>query len=221
MTTIIENRGGVLRLNLSGEVGDPNGIIARDVIEAVSRSTHTSIRATLNSAGGSVTEGFAIHNVISRFAGPTTVVIDGVAASMASVIAMAFKKIVMPSNAWLMIHDPSGSVSGNSHDLRKIADLIDRMREQIVTAYHKRSKRPVAEIEQMMTSETWLSADDAVRLGFADELEAPVAIAAIDLSRFKSAPKIASGAASLIDPITKQIDVAAVYQRFNSVKVSR
>lgn len=192
MTTAIENRGGVLRLTLSGEVGDPAGINAREVIEAIARGRHSSIYATLNSSGGSVTEGFAIANAIERFRGPSTVVIDGVAASMASVIAMAFKRIIMPSNSWMMVHDPSGSVAGSADDLRRFADLIDRMRSQIVTAYSKRTKRPTAEIETMMAKETWLSAEDAVRLGFADEIEAPVAIAAIDLSKFKHAPTLSA-----------------------------
>lgn len=212
----IENRGGVLRLNLSGDVGVPGGIYAKAVIDAVSRGGHTSIHATLNSSGGSVTEGFAIHNVIARYAGPTTVVIDGVAASMASVIAMAFKRIIMPSNAWIMIHDPSGSVAGNADDLRRYADLIDRMRAQIISAYAKRTKHPAGDIEAMMAKETWLSAEDAVRLGFADELEAPVAIAAIDLSKFKSAPKIATGSAALIDAKTKTLNVAAIYSKWNA-----
>jgi ATP-dependent Clp endopeptidase proteolytic subunit ClpP len=143
----------------------------------------------INSPGGSVFDGVAIYNALKRHDARVTVWIDGIAASIASMVAMARDEVVMPENAMLMLHDPSGLVMGTATDMRAMAEALDRMRAGMVAAYRDKSGRDDAEIEALMRDETWLSAEEAVALGLADRVEAPVRMAAhFDLSRFRNPP---------------------------------
>jgi hypothetical protein len=95
----------------------------------------------------------------------------------------------MPENAMLMLHDPSGLVLGTAADMRSMAEALDKMAAAMVAAYRDKSGRDDAEIEALMQAQTWLSAEEAVELGLADRIEAPVRMAAnFDLSRFRNPP---------------------------------
>ena len=143
----------------------------------------------INSPGGSVFDGVAIYNALKRHDAAVTVWIDGIAASIASMIAMAGDEVVMPENAMLMLHEPSGLVMGTATDMRAMAEALDRMKAGMVTAYRDKSDRDDAEIEALMAAETWLSAQEALELGLADRVEQPARIAAhFDLSRFRNTP---------------------------------
>jgi hypothetical protein len=143
----------------------------------------------INSPGGSVFDGIAIYNALKRHDAAVTVWIDGIAASIASMIAMAGDEVVMPENAMLMLHDPSALVIGTAADMRGMADALDKMKAGMVAAYRDKSGRDDAEIEALMRGETWLSAQEAVELGLADRVEKPVRMAAhFDLSRFHNTP---------------------------------
>jgi ATP-dependent Clp protease protease subunit len=143
----------------------------------------------INSPGGSVFDGIAIYNALKRHDARITVWVDGIAASIASVIAMAGDEVVMPENAMLMIHDPSALVIGTAADMRGMADALDKMKAGMVAAYRDKSGRDDAEIEALMQAEAWLSAEEAVDLGLADRVEQPVRMAAhFDLSRFRNPP---------------------------------
>ncbi|MGH6898652.1 MAG: head maturation protease, ClpP-related [Geminicoccaceae bacterium] len=143
----------------------------------------------INSPGGSVFDGVAIYNALKRHDAAITVWIDGIAASIASMIAMAGDEVIMPENAMLMLHDPSGLVIGTAADMRAMAEALDRMKAGMVAAYRDKSGRGEAEIEALMQAETWLSAHEALQLGLADRVEVPVRMAArFDLSRFRNPP---------------------------------
>jgi hypothetical protein len=102
---------------------------------------------------------------------------------------MAGDEVVMPENAMLMLHDPSGLVAGTASDMRAMAEALDRMKAGMVAAYRDKSGRDDTEIEALMRDETWLSAHEAADLGLADRVEAPVRMAAhFDLSRFRNPP---------------------------------
>ncbi|MGO4917341.1 head maturation protease, ClpP-related [Pseudogemmobacter sp. W21_MBD1_M6] len=149
----------------------------------------TPIDLRLNSPGGSVFDAVAIYNALSRHAGTITVWIDGIAASAASYIAMAGDEIVMPENAFLMIHDPSGLVMGTAADMRDMAGTLDKIAASMTRGYAARSGKPEAEIAALMASETWFDATDALDLGLATRLSEPVRIAAsFDIGRFRNAP---------------------------------
>ena len=131
----------------------------------------------------------AIYNALKRHAGPVTVWIDGIAASAASYIAMAGDEVVMPENAFLMIHDPSGLVMGTADDMRAMAEALDKIKGSLVAGYVAKSGGAEDDIAALMAKETWLDAAEAVELGFADRLAEPVRIAArFDVGRFRNAP---------------------------------
>jgi hypothetical protein len=131
----------------------------------------------------------AIHNALKRHGGPVTVWIDGVAASAASYVAMAGDEIVMPENAFPMIHDPSGLVMGTAADMREMADTMDKIAGAMVRGHAARSGRSEEEIAALMAAETWFDAEAAVEAGLATRMIEPVRIAAsFDIARFRNAP---------------------------------
>jgi ATP-dependent protease ClpP protease subunit len=149
-----------------------------------------AIDLRLNSPGGSVFDAVAIHNALTRHSGPVTVWIDGIAASAASYIAMAGDEIVMPENAFLMIHDPAGLVMGTADDMRAMAATLDKVKASLVAGYAAKSGRSAEEVSALMAAETWFDAADALAQGFADRLADPVRIAAaFDIARFCNAPE--------------------------------
>ena len=151
----------------------------------------TPLALRLNSPGGSVFDAVAIYNAIKRHTGTVTVWIDGIAASAASYIAMAGDEVVMPENAFLMIHDPAGMVMGTAIDMRSMAEALDKIKGSLLQGYAAKSGRSQEEIAPLMAAETWLDAKDALDLGFADRIAEPVRIAArFDVGRFRNAPPV-------------------------------
>jgi len=143
----------------------------------------------LNSPGGSVFDAVAIYNALQRHAGTVTVSIDGIAASAASYIAMAGDEIIMPENAFLMIHDPSGMVMGTAADMRSMAKALEKIGASLIKGYAAKSGKAEKDIAKLMAKETWLDAAEAVDMGFADTLAAPVKMAAsFDVSGFQNTP---------------------------------
>lgn len=134
----------------------------------------------INSPGGSVFQGIAIYNMLKESKAKVNVYVDGVAASIASVIAMAGDSIFMPSNSMMMIHNPYTYAVGNANELRKTADFLDKLTDASKQAYLDKAGNKLTsdKIQQIMDDETWLSAQEAVDLGLADEVLAPVQVAA-------------------------------------------
>ncbi|MBF0095600.1 MAG: Clp protease ClpP, partial [Alphaproteobacteria bacterium] len=194
--------GGDAEILIYDEIG-AFGITAKqfaDDLKAVGKAARITLR--INSPGGSVFDGLAIHNSLKRLSARKTVWIDGIAASIASVIAMAGDEIVMPENAMMMIHDPAGVVVGTAMDMRAMAEALDRIKGGLVAAYRDRTGKPDAEVEQMMASETWLTAAEAVAAGFADRVDKPIrATAHFDLSRFRNAPAPEAGETLMEAPL--------------------
>jgi ATP-dependent Clp endopeptidase proteolytic subunit ClpP len=133
-----------------------------------------AIDLRLNSPGGSVFDAVAIYNALKRHTGDITVWIDGIAASAASYIAMAGDMIVMPENAFLMIHDPSGLVMGSAEDMRSTAEALDKVKVSLIQGYTAKSGKPDEEIAALMAAETWLDATEALDLGLIDRIAEPV-----------------------------------------------
>jgi hypothetical protein len=136
-----------------------------------------------------VFDAVAIHNALKRHEGNVTVWIDGIAASAASYIAMAGDEIVMPENAFLMIHDPSGLVMGTAADMRAMAEALDKVKGSLVAGYAAKSGRDPEDIAALMAAETWFDARDALDAGLATRIAEPVRMAArFDIARFRNAP---------------------------------
>lgn len=155
----------------------------------------STINLYINSPGGSVFEGIAIYNMLKRHKATVNVQIDALAASIASVIAMAGDKISMPRNSMLMIHNAWTMAVGNSQDLRKMADDLDRISQSSAQSYLEKAGDKLSEdkLKEMLDAETWLSADEAVQYGLADEvLEANQMAASINkdlFAQYKNVPK--------------------------------
>ena len=167
------------------------GITAKDFhseLRGLGAVSHINLR--INSPGGSVFDGLAIYNMLARHKATVTVTVDGIAASIASVIAMAGDAVVMPENSMMMIHDPSGIVVGTSKEMRDLADALDKIKGSLIGAYAAKSSMGREAIARLMADETWLTAEEAVEMGFADSVSEPMKMAAsFDLTKFKNAPE--------------------------------
>lgn len=150
---------------------------AKHFREELARYPDADLNIYINSYGGSVFEGTAIYNQLKRHNGKKIVYIDGFACSIASVIAMAGDEVIMPSNALMMIHNPWMYAVGNAAELRKAAEDLEVIGKANRTAYLNKAGEKLTEEElvQMMDAETWLTAEDCVRLGLADKLSDKVA----------------------------------------------
>jgi len=177
----------------------------REELDALGDISH--LRVFINSPGGDVFAGQAIHSILKRHPANVTVYIDGLAASAAVLPVMAGDKVIMPRNAMMMVHNPWTIAVGDSSEFRKVADTLDRVREAIISAYEDKTGMDRDELLAMLEAETWMSAEEAVENGFADEIEEarPIAASAlghgkfmvngvvVDLSRYDKLPKLPWG----------------------------
>ena len=137
-----------------------------------------NITLRINSVGGNVFEAQAMHSYLQSHPANVTVRIDGIAASAASVVAMAGDKIIMPENTLMMIHNPTGGVYGEADDMRDTAEILDKVRDTIANTYAAKTGLDREKIIQMMNDETWLTATEAHELKFCDEIAESVEITA-------------------------------------------
>lgn len=171
------------------------GVPARSVLAKLRVAKNASqINVRINSGGGDAYDGIAIYNLLVAHKAKVVVDIDGLAASAASLIAMAGDEIRMSESALMMIHNPWTFTIGDAADLREKADQLDKLRDALANAYIQRSGLPREKVIELLDAETWFNADEAVELGFATHVTAAKQAAAmlrseIDLSRFKRAPE--------------------------------
>lgn len=167
-------------LQLYGDVGFD--ILATDVAKALDGAGGRDVTINLFSYGGDAGEGLAIHDVLARYQGNKTVIIDGVAASAGSMVAMAGDRVVMPDNALLMIHNCWSVASGDANTIRKSADLLDTYSSSYRGTYAKRSGQSEDQVTAWMEAGggagTWFSAAAAKAAGLVDEVVAPVDVRA-------------------------------------------
>lgn len=142
---------------------------ARD-LEAISAD---QIEVHINSPGGDVFDGVAIYNALRAHPARITTRVDGIAASIASVVAQAGDHRVMLSGSQMMVHEAWGLAIGPASEMREYAALLDKQSDVIASIYAERSDRPESRFRQMMTDETWLTADETVAAGLADEIRKP------------------------------------------------
>ncbi|SUC26316.1 ATP-dependent Clp protease proteolytic subunit 1 [Providencia rustigianii] len=144
------------------------GVLAQDdLLKILLRWENLShINLHIHSPGGEVFEGIAIYNQLKNHNASITVYIDGLAASMASVIAMVGDEVIMPTNAMMMIHKPWGVSWGDADDMRDYADLLDKVENVLIPAYMEKTGKTKEELEAMLSEETWLTAEECVEHGF-------------------------------------------------------
>lgn len=146
------------------------GISANEVVEQLAQITAPRIDVHINSPGGEVFEGIAIKRALAAHPADVYVCVDSLAASIASVIAMAGDTIGIDESAFMMIHDASGFCYGNAADMTSMADLLDKISGTIAATYASRAGGEADEWRERMLAETWFTADEAIASGLADEL---------------------------------------------------
>lgn len=161
-----------IEIYIYGEIGGW-GITANEFIQDLKAVDDgvSPVVVAFNTIGGDLFDGLAIHNALSRLGERCTARVDALAASAGSVAACGAHRLVMASNAMLMVHNPWTWTSGDAEDLRRVADVLDQTFEAIIAAY--KSKAPDiddAELRRMVNDETWLTAQEALALGLADEV---------------------------------------------------
>ena len=128
------------------------------------------ITVWINSPGGDCVAAAQIYNMLMEYPGNVTVKIDGIAASAASVIAMAGTKVCVSPVSMLMIHNPMTFAFGNTAEMQKAIDMLGEVKESIINAYEIKTGMSRAKLSRLMDAETWMNANMAVELGFADEI---------------------------------------------------
>lgn len=211
-----------------GDIGETwygESVIAAEFVRDFAALDADHITVRISSYGGSVTDGIAIYNAIKRHPAETTVSIESVAASIASLIAMAGDTVEIAENARLMIHAPWGGMYGNATALREFADYLDGWAGAMATSYAQKTGKPLDEILTLLTDgiDHWYTATEAKDAGFADDITNAIPLAAsLDLSRYKhSLPHAAAAVfikqenSNMLTPIKTQaaepqVPVAAV-----------
>ncbi|MDZ5764149.1 ClpP-like prohead protease/major capsid protein fusion protein [Stenotrophomonas maltophilia] len=218
--------GGEAELLIYGPIGDyfwGEGVTAASVVEQLAGTTASVINVRINSDGGVVTDGLAIYNALKQHPATINVTVDGVAASIASLIAMAGSTRRMHENTMLMLHGPQGGGWGFAGDLRERADQIDVYGRQMLVTYSGRAKNP-ADIETMLTDrkDHWLTASEALALGLVSEVipdvqpEPADSVAAAALLSYVSAISGTEGAVHAL--LRKHIQATTTASAFASLR---
>ncbi|MEV4861441.1 head maturation protease, ClpP-related [Streptomyces ossamyceticus] len=159
-------------VHIYGDIGSW-GITAAAFVEELKNVDAGEINLYINSPGGEVFDGLAIHNALRSHRAKVMVQVDSLAASIASVIAMAGDRIVMSPHSQMMIHDAQGVACGSPEEMREYAEFLDRQSENIAAVYAERAGGTKAQWRKRMQAETWYFADEAVAAGLADEVAKP------------------------------------------------
>ena len=187
------------------------GISAKEFISELKQHAGKKLTCLINSPGGSVFDGLAMYNALRAHGAEVTVKVMGVAASAASLVAMAGDKIIMPENTFMMIHNPMVGAYGNADEMRDMADVLDKIAASLIGTYVARTGLSEAEVKDLLDAETWLNAADAVEKGFATEMEPALKIAAsFDVERLpENIRTVYEANATEIDPPADPVDPPA------------
>lgn len=217
-------------VHLYGDVGDTwdGGFTANDVAAALAEHGEGDVTVRLNSGGGIATEGMAIYSLLKSHPGKVTIVVDGVAASAASLIFMAGADRRMRDGAMVMIHDPATITVGNVAAHQRNIAVLDKLAENYAGVYARASGKTQVEARTIMKAETWLTANEAKDQGFATEVlsEQSVAKAEFDYRIYAKAPaalpqrlrrrereSLAQAAASTTDVVKASVSAALARMR--------
>lgn len=166
---ITNKAGDNAEVSIFDEIGG-YGVYAKDFIAALKDLGERNVEVVINSPGGSVFEGLTIFNALQAIKDRVTTRVDGLAASIASVIALAGSKVRMAKSALMFVHNPSGVVMGPASEMRKTADALDKIRDSIAGIYADKTGADAGSMATLMDEDTWLTASEAKAFGFADEL---------------------------------------------------
>lgn len=173
------NRGEIWLYDQIGESFWGEGISAKTFQKELSGlGKVNTLNVRINSPGGDVFDGLAIYNLLKAHPARVLVDVDGLAASIASVIAMAGDEIRMAGNAMMMIHNPHGMAVGDATEMQRVAALLQQVKGSLADTYASRTSQTRHQLEAWMDEETWLTAETAVQYGFADGVSADQQVSA-------------------------------------------
>lgn len=183
----IQNKAGeTADVYIFDEIGT-YGITAQEFITDIKDLKDTPINLRINSLGGDVFDGMAMYNVIKRREAKTTVYIEGIAASIATIISLGADEVVMAENSLFMIHNAWGGTMGEAKDMRKTAETLEKITGELTDIYRKKTGLSYDALAEMMDEETWLNANEALEMGFIDTISDSIKVAAkYDVSKFKN-----------------------------------
>lgn len=183
-------------INVFGPIGDAlsgDAVRASDFAAALRDAGGDDVTIHINSGGGDVFDANAMAETLRAYEGRTVASIEGLAASAASYFALTADEVVINRSALVMVHNPHSCAYGDAEDMRKTADMLDKVRGAISGQYARKTGRGTDEIEGLMDAETWFTADEAIEFGLADRMSDAEPIAAcVDASTmrgFRHAPK--------------------------------
>ena len=159
------------------------------------------ITVWINSPGGDCVAAAQIYNMLMNYKGNVTIKIDGIAASAASVIAMAGTKVIMSPVSMMMIHNPATAAFGDSADMQKAIAMLDEVKESIINAYEIKTGLSRAKLSHLMDAETWMDANSAVEMGFADEIMQRNVSDSIEVAKVSTVSSQAAVTNSLMDKL--------------------
>lgn len=165
----VQNKGEST-LDIFGDIGTWYGMDELTFKNQLDQCQGNTLNVRINSCGGDVFTGQNIYNMLKQSGKHIKVIINGLAASIASVIAMAGDEIEMPKNSMMMIHNPMTWGDGNANDFRKQADVLDKIALTIQNVYVDKTGLSTSEIKEMMDEETWLTAEEAKEKGFCTQI---------------------------------------------------
>ena len=154
------------------------GITAQKFVDDIKNLDGRDIALHINSVGGEVFEGMAMHSIIKNRKGKTVAYIEGIAASIATVIALAADEVVMTENSLFMIHNAWGSSQGDAKEMMKQARVLEKISNEIAEIYVKKTGKSYDMIMDLMSNETWMTAEEAFEYGFIDTISDAIKVAA-------------------------------------------
>lgn len=204
----ITARAGATRISIFDHIGE-GGTTAGKFIEDL-KAIKGPIELAICSVGGDVFQGLAIHDALRR-RGQVTAQVD-LAASIASIIALAAERVVVNETGYFVLHSPSAMVIGQAGDLRTMADRLDQLEGTMAEVYRRRTGQAEATVKQWLADETWFDAKQSVAARLADAIDgAPAAraVASLDLSRFRNVPATLSAPAATWDKVIAKFPAKA------------
>jgi ATP-dependent protease ClpP protease subunit len=203
---LVGSAGGPATLYIYGEIGEAGVTAARVAADIEALGPVEKLTVRVSSYGGDAMEGVAINSLLRSLPYDVEVVIDGIAASAASVIAVAGRRVLMPRTALMMLHDPWAVALGDAEDMRRQADMLDKVKSALTAAYL--TKAPEIDrdrLDTLLAEETWLTAEEAVELGLADEI--------VELDGDRKAPANSAFGDNLYAAIARRLAASAAAVR--------
>ena len=226
MTTEFKARGTTGEIWLYDQIGESfwgDGISAKAFQkELAGLGKVTTINLRINSPGGDVFDGLAIYNQLKSHPARKVVDVDGLAASIASIVAMAGDEIRMASNAMMMIHNPHGMAIGDSVEMNRVAALLNQVKGNLVETYAARTGNARAQLETWMDDETWLTAESAVQYGFSDAMTQEQRVSASFglLSRYRHVPESLRKPWANVTPAMRDINAIRIQQQYERMRAA-